>query len=202
MIGINLLVNASVDGPRKNAPELSLTDLRCEYLVNPLGIDEPRPRLSWVLQSDRRGEKQTAYQVLVAGSPDRLADDQDDLWDSGRVESAQSVHVVYDGAELASGQRVYWKVRVWDKDGRPGAYSQPAWWEMGLLHRQDWKASWIAAPLPEKKDETSAQVLQDARWIWWPRSQPRAERKDQPEKAFFRYAFEPVSYTHLRAHET
>ena len=189
-ISISLLINASAGSPRKSEQALSVNDLRCEYLVNPLGIDAPRPRLSWVLRSDRRGEKQTAYQVLAAGSLDRLSVDQGDVWDSGKVESAQSVHVVYEGPELASGQRVYWKVRVWDKDGRPSPFSPPAWWEMGLLHRQDWKASWLSASLPPRKEETTTQILQGARWIWWPRSQPRAEQKGQPEKTFFRYVFD------------
>ncbi|HWP41296.1 MAG TPA: hypothetical protein VNL70_10260, partial [Tepidisphaeraceae bacterium] len=86
--------------------------LRCEYLVNPLGIDTPRPRLSWELADPRRGARQTAYQIAVAGSLARLGSDQPDLWNSGIVSSDQSIHVEYAGAELASRQRCYWKVRT------------------------------------------------------------------------------------------
>ena len=76
--------------------------LRCEYLNDPLGIDVTEPRLSWIVQSDERGQKQTAYQVLVASTPELLANDQGDLWDSGRVESDQTIHVEYAGKPLVS----------------------------------------------------------------------------------------------------
>ncbi|MCD6392590.1 MAG: alfa-L-rhamnosidase, partial [Planctomycetes bacterium] len=92
--------------------------LGCEYRVNPLGVDESAPRLSWVLQSDERGQKQSSYRVLVASSEAILNADKGDLWDSGRVDSSESVGVVYSGKALRSAQRCYWKVRVWDKDGR------------------------------------------------------------------------------------
>ena len=119
--------------------------LRCEYMSDPLGIDVVKPRLSWVLEADERGQKQTAYQVLVAGSPETLARDQGDLWDSGRRDSDQTLHVTYAGKPLASGMACYWKVRVWDKRGRPSSWSRPALWTMGLLTRSDWGAArWIA----------------------------------------------------------
>ncbi len=92
---------------------------RCEYQVDPRGIDVAQPRLSWILQSDQRGQKQTAYQVLVASSPDVLAKDQGDLWDSRRVASDQTIHVEYAGKPLSSRLQCFWKVRAWDQ-GRPG----------------------------------------------------------------------------------
>ncbi len=125
--------------------DLSIHHLRCEYLTNPLGIDEAQPRLSWVLSSDRRGARQTAYQVLVATREEALASDEEDLWDSGKVSSNQSAHVVYDGKPLQSGQRCWWKVRVWDQNGAPMPFSDPAWWEMGLLQPGDWRGSWIGS---------------------------------------------------------
>ncbi len=79
--------------------------LRCEYLVDPLGIDVARPRLSWILHSDQRAQRQSAYQILVATDEERLRAGQGDLWDSGRVEVDQSVHIEYDGPEPRSGQR-------------------------------------------------------------------------------------------------
>ena len=123
---------------------LSIAAPRCEYLENPLGIDVARPRLSWQLHTSRRGACQTAYRITSASSETALVKETGLLWDSGRVESAQSLHVVYAGPALVSWQRVYWKVRVWDDVGHE-AESAPAWWEMGLLERSDWHAQWIGA---------------------------------------------------------
>ena len=122
-------------------------DLRCETRANPLGIDTLQPRLSWKLSSVERGARQSAYQVLAAASPEDLAAGRDLLWDSGRVESANSTLVVYAGPPLASRERVWWQVRVWDEHGAPGDLSAPAWWEMGLLARGDWQGQWIGAAL-------------------------------------------------------
>ena len=90
--------------------------LLCEYHTDQLGIDAARPRLSWVVQSDQRGQRQTAYRVLVASSPGLLAEDRGDLWDSGPVASGQFIHVEYAGRPPQSAARYYWKVRLWDKD--------------------------------------------------------------------------------------
>ncbi|MBN2086034.1 MAG: family 78 glycoside hydrolase catalytic domain [Anaerolineales bacterium] len=124
---------------------MTITRLTCEYRINPLGIDVRQPRLSWQMHGDRRGARQTARQILAAPSPDDLREGESLLWDSGKIESDQSIHVPYGGPTPASGQRVYWKVRVWDEAGEE-AESSPAWWEMGLLERSDWKAEWIGAP--------------------------------------------------------
>jgi len=128
----------SVDGDG-----MRVTDLRCEYLSDPLGIDVVQPRLSWQLQSLQRGQKQTAYRILVASNESILQGNQADLWDTGKVTSAQSIHVTYAGKPLISRQQCYWKVRVWDKDGRPSTFSDVAAWEMGLLEEADWQAKWI-----------------------------------------------------------
>ncbi|MHC4282702.1 MAG: glycoside hydrolase family 78 protein, partial [Planctomycetota bacterium] len=126
--------------------------LRCEYRDQPLGIDHPAPRLGWTLESSVRGQKQTAYRVLVARSIKALQAGRGDLWDSGKVESNQSVNVIYAGDVLVSGQRCFWKVKVWDKDGMSSVWSEPSFWEMGLLKAGDWKGRWIndGKPLPEK----------------------------------------------------
>mgnify|MGYP000918786176 CR=1 FL=1 len=126
--------------------DVRIMDLRCEYLSNPLGVDTAQPRLSWKLESRWRGQRQTAYQILVAGSEKMLKDDRADLWDSGKVASDQSIHVVYAGQPLASRTRCYWKVRVWDADGKTSPFSEVGTWDMGLLTPQDWKAQWISAP--------------------------------------------------------
>lgn len=124
----------------------TITHLRCEYRTNPLGIDVVTPRLSWQWQSDRPGARQTAYRVLAASDPSLLAEGQADLWDSGRVESDQSVHVAYAGQRLGSRQRVYWQVTGWDETGQ-ASQSESAWFELGLLRRSDWKARWVGAAL-------------------------------------------------------
>ncbi|MBN1581647.1 MAG: glycoside hydrolase family 78 protein [Anaerolineae bacterium] len=118
-------------------------NLRCEYKVNPLGLDVRHPRLSWQLASTRRGAKQTAYHIQVAPTEIDLEKAQNLLWDSGKVGSAHSLHIAYAGLDLASAQRCYWRVMAWDGDDEPTAWSSPAWWEMGLLGAQDWQARWI-----------------------------------------------------------
>ena len=135
-------------------PGISTTDLRCEYRTNPLGIDEARPRLGWVLHSDRRDEGQSAYRVLVATSEALLAHDKGDLWDSGKVGSSESVSVAYGGAPLRSHAACYWKVRVWDRNGRASPWSTPANWEMALVAPTDWKATWVndGKPTPTSDD--------------------------------------------------
>jgi alpha-L-rhamnosidase len=119
--------------------------LRCEYLEDPVGIDAPRPRLSWQIAAGRRCAMQAACHVLVASTPERLAAGQGDLWDSGRVASGESHLVPYDGKPLASRQRCHWKVRAWLDGGEPTAWSAPATWTMGLLAPEDWQARWIGA---------------------------------------------------------
>src|SRR6185312_11041355 len=107
-------------------------DLRCEYRTDPLGIDVAQPRLSWKLPAaGARGARQSAYQIQCAASAADLAAGRR-LWDSGRVESADSAGVAYAGPALASRQRVVWQVRTWDEQGAASAPSAPAWWEMGL----------------------------------------------------------------------
>jgi alpha-L-rhamnosidase len=141
------LLAAAAAGP-------GITGLRCEYAIDPLGLGTTRPRLSWALVSSRRGERQTAYHVLVARSEEALARNEGDLWDSGRVVSDRSVHVAYAGSPLVSRQRAFWKVRVWDRDGRETAWSPTGRFEMGLLRASDWSARWIGRPAPETSPDS------------------------------------------------
>jgi alpha-L-rhamnosidase len=128
---------------------LAVTKTSCEYASHPLGIDTRQPRLTWVLESARRGATQQAYQVLVASSPELLAKNRGDLWDSGKVHSEESVNVAYQGKNLSSRQECFWKVRMWDDQGQVSPWSKPATFEMGLLMPSDWYGKWIALAGPK-----------------------------------------------------
>ena len=140
---------------------VQLGKLRCEYLVNPLGVDVNVPRLSWQLQDTEatRGQKQTAYHVIVASRPELLDQNRGDLWDSGKVESAQSALVSYGGTALQSNQECHWKVRVFDKDGICSEWSSPARFSMGLLSPDDWTAAWILHPQMPSREKAKGQGL-------------------------------------------
>ena len=130
------------------------TDLRCEYLSNPIGIDVREPRFSWVLHHTARAQAQTAYQVLVSSRPEGVDRDTGDVWDSGRVASSDSIQVVYAGKPLASGRTYYWKVKYWDTAGNASPYSAVAQLEMGLLSRDEWKGQWIGGDNLLRKELT------------------------------------------------
>ncbi len=122
-------------------------DFLCEYLENPLGLDVSQPRLSWklkALDSNKRGQKQTAYQIMVASTEELLLSGKPDLWNSGTVKSDQSVNVVYQGKALRSGQTCFWKLRIADESGIWSDWSIPAHWTMGVFS-QDWQAEWIGS---------------------------------------------------------
>ncbi len=125
-------------------PQMRVVDLRCEYVVNPVGVTVEQPRLSWRLETDRNGVRQSAYRILVASTEANLRRDVGDLWDTGKVPSSRSTQIVYRGARLGSLERAYWKVRVWDEKGRPTRWSRLAWWEIGL-RPEDWRAHWIGS---------------------------------------------------------
>ncbi len=124
---------------------MELTNLRCEYVQHPLGIDVQEPRLSWELVSARRGCRQTAYRILAATSRERLTPGAADLWDSGRIASGTAAQIPYGGKKTRSGQICFFIVRVWDEHDHPSDWSKPASWEMGLITAADWRATWITA---------------------------------------------------------
>lgn len=131
-------------GQAGHAAGFSVTDLRCEYLINPLGVDV-LPRFSWKLvdSNETRGQKQTAYQIVVQADSSEGLESRVDLWDSGKVISTASVNNEYGGVALASNQKCYWKVRVWDKDGHVTAWSSEASFSVGLLQESEWHGDWI-----------------------------------------------------------
>lgn len=175
------------------AADLRPTHLRCESEANPLGVDVTPPRLSWKLETkpSARAVTQTAYRVLVAGTPEELAQDKGTLWDSGRVES-DDMRLEYGGSPLASRQDCWWKVGVWSGDSKAARWSEPAHWKMGLLAERDWQAKWVGHFDPSQRDEALASGGQlrfaGCRWIWFPEGDPR---KSAPAgKRFFRRTFE------------
>jgi alpha-L-rhamnosidase len=131
-----------------------VVNLRCELTSEPLGVDAPTPRLSWQIASDEPDQRQTAWQVLVSTSPADLDQASGDAWDSGRVEGDQTVLVSYKGRPPASSERLFWKVRSWDRAGRPSDWSETASWTMGLLAPGDWHGRWITANSADRLENT------------------------------------------------
>ena len=154
---------------------LQPTDLRCEGVVNPLGIDAGQPRLSWRLESvkpDDRGQRQTAYQIRVASCRTLLDGERADRWDSGRVATDQSLYVPYQGGLLASHDECWWTVRIWDAQHNVSAWSEPAVWSMGLLADVDWSgAAWIGCD-EANDDGIEIADVKAAQWLWFPEGNP------------------------------
>ncbi|MFN8354182.1 MAG: family 78 glycoside hydrolase catalytic domain [Spirosomataceae bacterium] len=135
--------------------------LRCEYQDRPLGMDVTKPRLSWQVKSAVRNAKQTAYQIVVASTEENLKKDNGDVWNSGKVTSDQSLFVEYKGKALESRKRYFWKVKIWDEKAKPTAWSETAWWEMGLLNKSDWTAHWIGMKGTEGKPPKSVELQKE-----------------------------------------
>ncbi len=138
--------------------------LRCEYLEDPIGIDETSPRLSWIGSDPRRRAVQRAYRILVADSADKLARGQGNLWDSGIVSSDRSAHVSYSGTALRSRQKCYWRVQTWNGDLEPSGWSRVATFEIGLLDPRDWVARWIGPA----ESLLGGKAVSFGDWIWDP----------------------------------
>jgi alpha-L-rhamnosidase len=141
--------------------QLNVTDLRCEYLINPLLIDTLSPRLSWQIRSDIRAATQTAYQIIASTTQANLATSKGDLWDTGRVPSNQTIQIEYKGKPLQSRQQCFWKIRVWDENGTPSTWSKPARWTMGLLDSTDWSAKWIGDKLPSVENVSATMLRRE-----------------------------------------
>jgi len=125
--------------------DIKPTELKCEYLVDPQGIDMPDPRFFWQIASDKNDAVQTAYQLIVASSESVLAENTGDVFDSGKIQDDRSIQVVYDGKPLLSTTDYFWKVRVWGRDDKPSVWSRAATFGTGLMQASDWDDSqWIA----------------------------------------------------------
>lgn len=123
------------------------THLRTEYFTNPIGIDAKSPRLSWLLPSGIQGLTQTAYQIIASSLPIKDGEESGDFWDSGKIQSDESIQIPYGGRALTSRNRVYWKVRFWDHNGKASNWSEAAYFETGLMNEKDWTAQWIGGHL-------------------------------------------------------
>lgn len=138
--GLGLLASlflSTTPGVGQMSETLTVASLYCEYLENPQGVESHAPNFGWVLASDKRGQRQTSYQILVYDRNGTL------MWDSGKVFSSESSHVKYDGRPLKSSSSYYWSVRVWDIDDRPTAYADRARFVTALMNADEWKADWI-----------------------------------------------------------
>ncbi len=145
------------------ADALTVGDLRCEHLQNPLGVDVWPPRLSWVITSPDHNVQQSACEILAASTADKLQPGLADLWDSGKMSRNASVLIPYAGKSLESLTQCFWKVRVWDAAGQVSAWSEPAKWTMGMLHPADWHAQWIGLD-----GVAGTNFLAGTSWIWSP----------------------------------
>lgn len=121
---------------------IQATNLLCNNTANPLGVDSPAPLFAW------RAGIQSAYRLIVADSAKALAEDNGNIWDSGKFHEDKSQGIDYDGKKLKSATRYFWKVKLWDGAGSEGQWSETAWFETGLLTASDWQGKWIDAPKP------------------------------------------------------
>ncbi len=149
---ISVITLISATSHVHSAETLIATSLRTGYYINPVGIDQVNPRLSWIIESDRQNTQQSAWQIQVATSRQSL-ETGDLVWDTGKYSSNASIHNYYDGPPLESGRRYYWRVRIWDNQENISPWSEVAYWEMGLLGNDEWQAEWIEPDLDENTEE-------------------------------------------------
>lgn len=152
-----------------SAGTLRPIQLKCEHLVDPLGIDARVPMLSWKLEPASpglRNLRQTSCRILVASRPDWLTEEKADVWDQ-EIPTSQTIEIPYGGTPLQSGTPYWWKVRVVDQNGNHSDWSETARWSMGLLNPEEWKAQWIGYDAPLRPDP-SGPNFQGASWIWHP----------------------------------
>ena len=166
------------------AQAIRTSHLECDHLVDPLGIDDLHPQLSWRMDSVRPGAAQTAYRIKVATTSGALQRVRPDVWDSGRVASTVSIGIPYGGAPLVAGRRYYWSVQVWDEHGAAAMASEPGWWEMALLKPSEWQAKWISSDTTEDRGDRDS----NPKWIW--AASEDALRHACPGNHAFRFDFE------------
>jgi alpha-L-rhamnosidase len=178
-IGFILSATAAMLPAQSTAIAVGPAELQVDNLQAPLGIDDPAPKFSWQLHDPARGAKQSAYRIAVASSADRLLVGKPDVWDTGRVESAQSVGVAYAGPTLKASTRYYWHVELWGAAGQAYRTMPVDWWETGLMSQDKWRADWIGHETPEEAAVRHA----PAAWIANPDAKT-PEAGNGPEQRF------------------
>lgn len=165
-----LLVGGSAVSAEKE-PAVA-AELRTDYRLTPIGLDRLPPRLFWRIDADgRSGVRQTAYQVQAGLDRDTLANGVAVWWDSGKIESSETTQIAYAGPKPVSRQRIFWRVKVWDEQGVSGGWSEPTWFETGLLVPTDWqKAEWIGCNRNFKAPELAPDGVM-GEWIAGPAGQ-------------------------------
>ncbi|HWY45117.1 MAG TPA: family 78 glycoside hydrolase catalytic domain [Candidatus Sulfotelmatobacter sp.] len=157
--------------------------LECESLTTPLGMDANKPVLSWKLQDATPGARQTAYEIQVAFSAEVLASGKPDVWDSGKVESGDSIGATYAGPVLVASKRYFWRVQVWGKDGQAYPASDVSWWETGLQRQENWKSKWIGY------EESELRYVRESGAEWITNSDTGAPAESETAMHDFRYGF-------------
>jgi alpha-L-rhamnosidase len=153
---------------------LKASDLRCEYITDPVGIDEPLPRLSWIVDSAMPGvyaQRQTAYRIIVSHSKMTVLDGLGEVWDSGKIPSSKTNQIAYNGRPLVSATEYWWRVMVWDEEDTPSEWSEPARWITGLLSPVEWQAKFIGIDTWKdeyRKRNTFGFTAGEDFWIWYP----------------------------------
>jgi alpha-L-rhamnosidase len=182
VLGVLCSSGVAAAAAQETAEHVGPVALRVDNLENPLGIDDRSPAFSWRLHDPERGAKQTACEVLVASQPNLLNADKPDIWDSGRLESSQSLNVRYGGPALSPSMRYFWRVKVWNAAGKPYAESASSWWETGLLTQDAWHAQWIGYETPEETTVRHA----PATWIASPDAKTLAGEKGHEQHFAYR----------------
>jgi alpha-L-rhamnosidase len=134
---------------------IGANQLKTDRQTEPLGFDNPCPGFSWIVISDDPGTFQQAYEIIVGTDIHKLETGKGNAWQSGRVESSRTFNIRYSGKPLSSFTRYFWKVRLWDQDGKVSGWSPASWFETGMMKPSDWKAKWISdtRPLPARDED-------------------------------------------------
>ncbi len=198
-LAFSLVLGAALLPSSTNASTVTgPVELRVDGLKTPLGIDDPAPRFSWQLQDPARGAKQSAYELQVASSAELLKSGKADVWDSGRIESGDSLNVRYAGPAVAPSTRYFWRVKVWNAAGNPYGDGEAGWWETGLLTQDAWRAQWIGYETPEEATVRQAPAV----WIVSPDANLMATEKSIEQRIAYRATItlaKPARYAVLYA---
>ena len=152
-------------------------ELKCEYRINPTGVDAKNPRFSWITKCSSHNSCQTAYRLLISSSLQSLLVDKGDIWDSGKTKSSESNQIRYSGTDLTSNRTYFWKVRIWNENDEASSWSKPTSFATGIFEHTDWQANWIShvySDVPKSSIDFQEGV---DKWIWYPLNNPEDKFK-------------------------